>query len=199
MADIRQLHEIDQPLLERLITSYTSVEAYQVAKEETPDLVRFDLRLIHLDQPFVKRYPLDEQMIARYIALAAAGHTFGAFVGDECVGIALCEPHAWNASLSVHEFHIAPGYQRMGIGRALMVMVETHARALGMRRVTCETQTTNASAIHFYRALGFTFDGVDISLYGNDDLAQGEVAVFMKKRIAQPPGDDDESILHLDQ
>jgi ribosomal protein S18 acetylase RimI-like enzyme len=198
MADIRQLTSIDQSLLELLIVGYTSTEGYQVVKEETPDLVRFELRLVHLGQPFVKRYSLDAQMIAQYSALAAAGHAFGAFAGEICVAIALCEPRQWNSSLHVHEFHVAPHFHRKGIGRALMAAVEAHARAEGMRRLVLETQTTNAPAIRFYRALGFTLDAVDISLYGSDDLARGEVAVFMKKGIAQSPADE-ESILYFDE
>ena len=189
MADIRQLYSVDQSLLERLIVGYTSDEAYQVIREEAPDLIRFELRLIPLERPFVKQYPLDTQMIAQYSALAVAGHAFGAFVGETCVAIALCEPRPWNSSLNVHEFHIAPDFHRQGIGRALMAAVEEHARAEGMRRLVLETQTPNAPAIRFYRALGFTLDAVDISLYSGDDLARGEVAVFMKKEMAasSPP------------
>ncbi len=199
MADIRPLVMVDPSLLERLITAgYTSTEAYQVAREETPDRIRFELRLIRLNQPVVKRYPLDAQMIAQYIALAAAGHAFGAFVDEVCVGVALCEPQSWNASLTVHGFRIAPGFQRMGIGRALMAAVEEHARAVGMRRVFCETQTTNVPAIRFYRALGFALDGVDVSLYSSDDLARGEVAIFMKKPVSSA-GADETSILHRDE
>ena len=199
MADIRPLVMVDPPLLERLITAgYTSTEAYQVVREETRDRIRFELRLIRLNQPVVKRYPLDAQMIARYTELAATGHAFGAFVDEACVGIALCEPHAWNASLFIHEFRIAPDFQRMGIGRALMAAVEEHARAEGMRRVVLETQTTNVPAIRFYRALGFTLDAVDISLYSNDDLARGEVAVFMKKSVSSASANDT-SILHRDE
>jgi len=190
MADIRQLFSVDQSLLERLIVGYASTEAYQVVKEETPEHIRFDLRLISLDTPFIKRYPLDGEMIAQCSALAAAGHAFGVFVGKRCVGIALCEPQQWNSSLHIHEFHVASDFHRQGIGRALMAAVEEHARAEGMRRLVLETQTTNAPAIRFYRALGFTLDSVDISLYGDDDLARGEVAVFMKKKVAQPPTDE---------
>jgi ribosomal protein S18 acetylase RimI-like enzyme len=184
MADIRQLFSIDQSLLARLIVGYTSDEAYQVIREETPGLIRFELRLIPLERPFVKQYPLDAQMIAQYGALAAAGHAFGAFMGETCVAIAVCEPRQWNSSLHVHEFHVAPDFQRMGIGPALMEAVEEHARAEGMRRLVLETQSVHAPAIRFYRALGFTLDAVDISLYGSDDLARGEVAVFMKKDVA---------------
>lgn len=183
MVDIRPLSSVDQSLLERLIVGYTSDEAYQVIREETPDLVRFELRLVRLERPFVKRYPLDAQMIAQYSALAAADHAFGVFTGATCVAIALCEPRPWNSSLHVHEFHVAPAFHRQGIGRALMAAVEEHARAEGMRRLALETQTTNAPAIRFYRALGFTLDAVDISLYSGNDLARGEMAVFMKKRV----------------
>jgi ribosomal protein S18 acetylase RimI-like enzyme len=51
--------------------------------------------------------------------------------------------------------------------------------------IVCETQNTNVPAIRFYRALGFTVDGIDVSLYTNDDLARGEVALFLKKRLSE--------------
>jgi hypothetical protein len=57
MVVIRPLSSIDVSLLERLITGYTSTEVYRVIREETPDTIRFELRLTPLEQPFVKRYP----------------------------------------------------------------------------------------------------------------------------------------------
>lgn len=190
MVVIRPLSSIDASLLERLITGYTSTEVYRVIREETPDTIRFELRLTPLEQPFVKRYaPLDSTELQRYSGLAAAGHAFGAFDGKTCVGIALCEPQRWNSSLTICEFHIAPEFQRQDIGRALMGAVEAHAHDDGLRCLVCETQTTNVPAIRFYRALGFTVDAVDISLYANDDIERGEVAVFMKKRISHSPAD----------
>lgn len=198
MVVIRPLSSIDAALLERLITGYTSTEMYRVTRTETPDTIRFELQFTALEQPFVKRYPpLDSTELQRYRDLAA-GHAFGAFEGETCVGIALCEPQRWNSSLSIWEFHIAPEFQRQGAGRALMAAVEAHARDERLRCVVCETQTTNVPAIRFYCALGFTVDAVDVSLYTNDDIERGEVAVFMKKRIAQPPADE-KSVLHRDE
>lgn len=189
MAEIRLLRaaEVDAQLLERLIAGYTTTEAYRVVRDETADVIHFELRLTPLKQPFAKRYPLDEVGVEHYQKLVVAGHAFGAFAGEVCVGIALCEPQRWNHSLIVQEFHIAPDAQRQGIGRALMAAVEAHARAEGMRGIVCETQNTNVGAIRFYCALGFTVDGVDISLYSNDDLERGEVALFLKKRIGDAP------------
>lgn len=40
--------------------------------------------------------------------------------------------------------------------------------------------------MRFYHALGFTMDGLDVSLYAHDDMERGEVAVFMKKRVLDP-------------
>jgi ribosomal protein S18 acetylase RimI-like enzyme len=199
MADIRPLSSIDASLLERLITGYTSSETYRVTRTETPDTIRFELQLTTLEQPFVKRYPpLAATELQCYRDLAAAGHAFGAFEGGTCVGIALCEPQRWNSSLSVWEFHIAPECRGQGAGRALMAAVEAHARDERLRCVVCETQTTNVAAIRFYRALGFAVDAVDVSLYTNADIERGEVAVFLKKRIAQPPADE-KSVLHRDE
>ena len=182
MADIRPLTDVDAQLLERLITGYVATEVYQVVRDETPDVICFELRLATRAQPFIKHtMPLDTPTIQRYRDLSLAGHAFGSFTGATCVGIALCEPQQWNSSLYVHAFYIAPDFHRQGIGRALMAALEAHARDLGMRCIVYETQTTNVAAIRFYRALGFTIDGIDVSLYSNDDIERGEVAIFLKK------------------
>lgn len=199
MTDIRSLPDVDDALLGRLIAGYTSTEVYRVAREETPDSITFELQLVALEQPFVKQYPpLDAAEIQRYRNIAVAGHAFGAFEDGQCIGIALCEPQYWNSSLIVWEFHIAPTFHRKGIGHALIVAVEAHTRAEGMRCVVCETQTTNMPAIRFYRAMGFAIDSIDISLYSNDDIERGEVAIFLKKRISHPPVDET-SIPHRDE
>lgn len=189
MAEIRRLAELDAVLLRELICGYTTTAVYAVTKAETPELTRIELRLQPLDRPLEKRYPEpDEAEVARYAALAAEGHCFGAFAEGRCVGIALTEPQAWNRSLWVHELHVAPERRGRGLGRGLLEAAGAHARELGMRCVECETQTTNTAAIAFYRAMGFTLDGVDLSLYTNEDRERGEVAVYMKLAIGGRQG-----------
>ncbi len=73
--------------------------------------------------------------------------------------------------------------RRRGIGRQLMEMLTERGRAAGMRTVVCETQNTNLPAIRFYRKLGFRFEGIDLSYYSNHDFPDGEIAIFMKKRL----------------
>ncbi len=132
----------------------------------------------------MKRYgPLDTATVQRYSAIVQAGHSFAASDEGRCVALALSEVQDWNASLTIWEIHVAPTHQRLGIGRRLMETVMDHARSLHLRQLMCETQSTNVPAIRFYRALGFVLDGLDLSLYSNQDYPDGEVAIFMKRNL----------------
>lgn len=51
--------------------------------------------------------------------------------------------------------YIADGYQRRGLGKALMYRWEADMRALGYDRVLTSTQS-DESAQHFYRAIGYS-------------------------------------------
>ena len=190
MVVIQPLWDLDEHLLKRLIVGYTTSAVYQVSKTETSEHTSFELRLVPLEQPLVKQYQdLDAETVQRYIAMARQGHSFGAYVGEQCVGIALTELHRWNASLWVQEFHVAPEYRGQGIGRRLMETLTDHARTCAVRCIVCETQTSDVPAIQFYRAMGFVMDGIDLSYYSNWDQERGEVAVFMKKRISDERAD----------
>jgi ribosomal protein S18 acetylase RimI-like enzyme len=62
-----------------------------------------------------------------------------------------------------------------------METLADHARSQHLRLLACETQSTIVPAIRFYRALGFVLDGLDLSLYTNQDYPDGEIAIFMKR------------------
>jgi ribosomal protein S18 acetylase RimI-like enzyme len=65
-----------------------------------------------------------------------------------------------------------------------MTEVAARARAAGLRAVVAETQNTNVRAIRFYRRVGFTLEGIDISYYTNEDMQPDRtVALFMKLRL----------------
>ncbi len=119
----------------------------------------------------------------RYTQICSAGFSFGAYDSELLVGLLIAEPQEWNRSLSVWEFHVAPSHRRAGIGRQLMAYAEDKAKHSGLRIIVCETQTTNATAIMVYRKLGFALEGIDISYYSNTDYPDGDIAVFMKRRL----------------
>jgi ribosomal protein S18 acetylase RimI-like enzyme len=184
MIEIRTLSTLDAGDLRRIITGYTAAERYRVDHTESEAETRFTLRLESLPQPVEKCYhETDAETIERYRAALPLGFSVGAYEGDVLVGLAIAEPQAWNNSLWVWEFHVAPTHRGRGIGRQCMEAVVKRAQLAGLRVIVCETQSTNVPAIHFYRRMGFRLEGIDLSYYTNADWPDGEVAVFMKRRL----------------
>jgi ribosomal protein S18 acetylase RimI-like enzyme len=70
-----------------------------------------------------------------------------------------------------------------GVGSQLMEQLAEKGKAAGLRIIVCETQTTNVPAIQFYHRVGFVMEGIDLSYYSNEDYSDGEIAVFMKRRL----------------
>lgn len=183
MIEIRTLEHLDPEDLRRLNLGYTSLEKYIVSKSETDEKTTISLELVTMEAAYVKRWETDEEEVARGQQVVAYGLSLAAFDGDKMVGIALAEPQRWNRSLRVWEFHITDTHKRMGIGRSLMEALVAKARSAGLRILVCETQNTNVPAISFYRAMGFEIDGIDLSYYTNEDAENGEVAIFMKRKL----------------
>ena len=55
---------------------------------------------------------------------------------------------------------VEPGLQRTGLGRMLMAEAERLLRAVGCPKINLQVRSNNASAVHFYRELGFSVDDV---------------------------------------
>jgi ribosomal protein S18 acetylase RimI-like enzyme len=184
MVEIRPLKSISADEVQAIGGGYTSSARYTVSKVESPERTVITLDLTPLDSPYVKHWERsDEEEQARYQQFAAEGLSLGVYEGDQLVGFALTEPRRWNRTLWVWEFHVAETHRRKGIGRQLMEAVVEVARLGGFRVVGLETQSTNLPAISFYRAVGFEIEALDLSLYTNTDAIDGEVAIFMKRKL----------------
>jgi ribosomal protein S18 acetylase RimI-like enzyme len=184
MIIIQPLTTLDDDHL-ALIGGYATDSVYVAEKSEQEEQTSITLRLIRLASPQQKRFdPPTEELMATYREAATRGFSFAAYNGKQIVGIVLAEAQQWNRSLWVWEFHVAPSHQGKGIGRQLMERLVESAKAAGLRIIVCETQSTNVPAIRFYRRMGFTVEGIDLSYYSNEDMKPGrEVAVFMKRRL----------------
>ncbi|WP_414859274.1 GNAT family N-acetyltransferase [Paenibacillus haidiansis] len=97
----------------------------------------------------------------------------------------ICEPQKWNNTIFIWELLVLSQYRGRHIGTALINKITEHANRDGYRAIRLETQNTNVPAISFYLKCGFTIDGVELSLYSNTDVENGEVAVFMLKKISE--------------
>ncbi len=178
---VRTLRTLAHADVVRLVPGYRSDARYVVRVAEHRNEVAFTLK--RAPRPYTKTFLHPPQETARYRDVVRRGWSLGAYDGPDLVGLAVAEPRPWNRSVWVWELGVAATHRRRGIGRRLVDGLARRAEHAGYRVLVCETQTTNAPAIDFYRAVGFRLEGVDLSYYANDDLSRGEVAIFMKRRI----------------
>lgn len=59
---------------------------------------------------------------------------------------------------SVYYLAVAPGHQRLAIGRSLMVQVEQQLLAMGCPKLNVLVRTTNVQVVAFYEKLGYARD-----------------------------------------
>lgn len=186
MIEIRELKQLDLADLERVASGYISDRKYDVFHSDTESNASIELRLISIPTPYSKKYAFDDEILAQYIALFKQHMSFGAYDGELLIGVLIGEVRRWDQSVWIHEFHVAESHRRAGTGMRLMERVLERALAARARIIVCETQNTNVPTIEVYRKLGFRIEGIDISHYGNTDYPDGEIAIFMKRRLIYP-------------
>lgn len=81
----------------------------------------------------------------------------------------------WNNRARVAELWLQADWRRRGVGRALWARGLQWAREQGARALVLETQSCNAPAIAFYRAMGMQLVGCDLAAYTNADAERDEV------------------------
>lgn len=184
--EILTLNHLDRLRLQELMVGYSSTQCYGVIKEDSDEQATFTLTLQPLAQPFRKNYwdCLTDDDLGRYESFLADGFSLGAYRDGKWLGVALAQEQPWNRVLNVWELHVDTVCRRQGIGRSLLDELAQRARAARLRALAVETQNTNVAAIRFYRKAGFSIEGLDLSLYANNDLGTGEVAIFMKRKLA---------------
>ena len=185
MIKINKLTHFDKSRYRELTAGYTSPAKYAVSKSESEKETQITLTLQPLDPPYLKRCGRDDRLEENLEEVLKQGLSLGAYEGSRLIGIAIAERREWNKSLWVWDFHIDAEYQGKGIGTKLINTLAKQAKEAGLRVMVCETQNTNVPAIQFYRKVGFEIEGVDLSYYTNKDLAEGEVAIFMKRKIEE--------------
>jgi len=183
MVTYKRLDKFEDSILLPLQTGYQSDERFRVSKLETENRIEIILELTRQDTLYVKQWECTDEDLAMYDRVIAKGHSFAVYDGSTIIGVALAEAREWNRTFWIWEFHVRKEYQRQGIGKKLMNLMADEARGIHMRTMLVETQNTNLAAIRFYRAVGFSLEGVDLSYYTNHDLENGEVAIFMKRNI----------------
>ena len=85
------------------------------------------------------------------------GSAFGAFNGDELVGIAVLDGRRIGRAhdmVDLYFLHVSAGYRDRGIGRRLVELVKARALEVGVRRLYVSA-TPSDHTIRFYLSVGF--------------------------------------------
>ena len=189
ICEILPLRPFTQAELWPILTGYETHEIYAVEKTEAEHRTLFDIRLIRLAKPYQTDYYADftPEEIERYLSLLPQGYSFGAYQQGRLVGFAIGEAFPDERLLRVWEFHVLAEFRRVGIGRALMEQIIAKAQQDNIAMVVLETQNTNVHAIRFYRAMGFSLEAIDLSLYFHLSADSDVTAFFMKRRLLDAP------------
>jgi ribosomal protein S18 acetylase RimI-like enzyme len=163
----------DAEAMESLDGSFTTDTVFQVTVTDDG----FALREVLVDPPLTKVFPegepdgddADDADSRTFVAHGATG---------DLVGFVAVSYSGWNRRLTIADIGIAPEHRGRGVGRALVGLAVEFARERGAEHVWLEVTNINAPAIHAYRRMGFTFCGLDTTLY-NGTPSKGEQALYM--------------------
>lgn len=165
------------------LNGFVTNEIYEISKEENDDEIKISLKLKKLEKPMLKEWPYLESDIEWYNELMKQGFSLGAYENNKLVGVLIAEERKWNNSIWIADFVIAEDSRGKGIGSALMDNLFEVADKKQIRIIALETQSINLPAISFYRKKGFKLEGLDLSLYTNNDVEKEEIALYMKKKM----------------
>ncbi|MGW1602614.1 GNAT family N-acetyltransferase [Streptomyces eurythermus] len=166
----------DAPAIEALDGSFTTGTVFRVTATQEG----FALREVPVEPPLTKVFPEgesdgdegdgDDGVNSRTFVAQDSSGTLAGFV--------TVSYSAWNRRLTIEDIEVAPEHRGKGVGRALMGLATEFARERGAVHVWLEVTNINAPAIHAYQRMGFTFCGLDTTLYDGTP-SQGEQALYM--------------------
>jgi ribosomal protein S18 acetylase RimI-like enzyme len=171
---IREYTPADQLGVEAIDTSFSTPTIFDLVVEPR----RIELRERTLEQPHLKRYPIEDA----FAFWATWKTAWVAVDGDRIVGFAAVEYEAWHTRLVLWHLYVDPSRRKSGIARQLLAAVETHARRKSATHVWLETSNVNVPGIAAYERLGYTLCGVDELYYQSLGYAH-EQAIYLAKRL----------------
>lgn len=165
-------------------SEYESTEIFRPYKVENEDEVVIGMKREKLPSPFKKELVTNIDIdLAWYGEILKKGLSWAFAVDDSVIGFIIIDKYEWNNSLHIVHIEVKPKFRDLGVGKRLLEKAYYQGIDEEVRIISVETQSTNVRAMDFYRRNGYIVDSIDVSLYSNNDLETGDVAVFMKRRI----------------
>ncbi|KOX45617.1 GNAT family N-acetyltransferase [Streptomyces sp. NRRL F-7442] len=175
--EFRTARPDDFEAIKALDGSFTTRTVFQVTVTEAG----FALREVPVHPPVHKVFPAEDTHDAHTPVAEEDPHsrTFVAVGTDgSLAGFATVSHASWNRRLTVEDIEVAPAHRGRGVGRALIGRAVEFAGECGAGHIWLEVTNINAPAIHAYERMGFTFCGLDTTLYDGTP-ASGEQALYM--------------------
>ncbi|MDO4869724.1 MAG: GNAT family N-acetyltransferase [Bacillota bacterium] len=138
MMIYRTIQKSDNPYLAELVRSNLKQHGLDI-----PGTAYFDLNLEHL----YEYYTENPEKRNYFVAEDETGKVVGGCGIDEFAGA--------DGYGELQKLYVDPDYQRQGIARALVGMVEEEAARLGYKVLYLETHSNLQAALHLYQAMGF--------------------------------------------
>ena len=104
------------------------------------------------------------------------GAFFVAYLGETPIGCGAVR-RIEDGTAEIKRMYVAPGARGRGIGKQVLMELETEARRLGMRRLVLETGPRNPEAVTLYEHAGYA----RIPLFG--EYVNSEFSICMAKDL----------------
>lgn len=156
---------------------YISELYYDVRIRDTLNGFSADFVRMPFPKPFVK--DATEKLFDQ---VSDAPEAYGIFHEEKLIAVMEISPVFWNNRLRILGLWVHQEHRGNGHGKKLIDMAKQRCRALGLRGIVLETQSSNARAIGFYIAQGFMLAGFDAYAYSNEDIEKKEVRIELMWR-----------------
>lgn len=82
---------------------------------------------------------------------------YGAFEENEIIGYIWAYPHRFREErrMYINECSVKEGYQRKGIGKTMIALIEKRAKESGFTALYLHAEAGSRNAIHFYETIGY--------------------------------------------
>lgn len=186
MIEIRPLNPVIYEDIHNLgFNGFITDRVFKLRENKSDESIIFSLECMTLSDPYKKEWHLSHNAIESMNETIKEGLSFGAYDKDTLLGFVLATRVKWNNSLWLENLRVSEDHRGQGIAKRLLEDIETFAKNKAFRLIGLEVMGSNVPAIELYKKLDYVVDGFDRSHYPTRHGGQKEIAVFMKRYIAE--------------
>lgn len=148
------------------------------------DIVRMNLKAHHLDIPGTAYFDPELDHLSEFYSAFPEKRAY--FVAEDTNGIllggaGLAEYSLFQSSAELQKLYLIDAAKGKGIGRALLITVQSYAAQLGYQELYLETHSNLAAALRLYERMKFQ------QIPKPDGIIHSTMNLFYKKRLTALP------------